>query len=84
MITTIGDMESSSTRRDYVRGWGAEGALAPPEFGGSEKRTERETENLLLLAPPRNQNPNVVLEVRRMRSNLSYLLKSFLLYQQTF
>ena len=37
--------------RDYVRG-GAEGALAPPEFGGSERRTERETDNLLLLAPP--------------------------------
>ena len=46
MITTIGDMESSSTRRDYVRGWGVEGALAPPEFGGSEKRTKRD--NLLL------------------------------------
>ena len=42
--------------RDYVRR-GAEGALAPPEFGGSEKRTERETDNLLLIqappAPPR-------------------------------
>ena len=33
--------------RDYVRG-GAEGALAPPEFGGSEKRTD----SLLLLDPP--------------------------------
>ena len=27
---------------------------------GSEKRTERETVNLLLIAPPWNQNPNVV------------------------
>ena len=44
---------------DYVRGGGAEGALAPPELGGSLKRTERETDNLLLIAP-RNQNPNVV------------------------
>ena len=44
--------------RDYVRG-GTEGALAPTEFGDSEKRTERETDNLLLIAP-RNQNPNVV------------------------
>ena len=44
--------------RDYFRG-GSEGALAPPEFGGSEKRTEGETDNVLLIAP-RNQNPNVV------------------------
>ena len=37
--------------RNYVRG-GAEGAVAPPpEFGGSEKRTEGETNNLLLIAP---------------------------------
>jgi len=41
--------------RDYVRG-GSEGALAPPEFGGSEKRTERETDNLLLLAPPESKS----------------------------
>ena len=41
--------------RDYVRG-GAEGALAPPEFGGSEMRTERETDNLLLLAPPESKS----------------------------
>ena len=41
--------------RDYVRG-GAEGALAPPEFGGSERRTERETDNLLLLAPPESKS----------------------------
>ena len=37
--------------RDYVRG-GAEGALAPPEFGGSE----RETDNILLLAPPESKS----------------------------
>ena len=30
---------------------GAGGARAPPEFGGSEKRTEREIDNLLLQAP---------------------------------
>ena len=41
--------------RDYVRG-GAEGALAPPEFEGSEKRTERETDNLLLIAPPESKS----------------------------
>ena len=41
--------------RDYVRG-GAEGALAPPEFGGLEKRTERETDNLLLIAPPESKS----------------------------
>ena len=35
---------------------GAEGALAPPEFGGSERRTERETDNLLLLAPPESKS----------------------------
>ena len=45
--------------RDYVRG-GSEGALAPPEFGGSGKRTERETDNLLIIAPPKKQNPNIV------------------------
>ena len=44
-------MFSKPKFRDYVRG-GAEGALAPPEFEGSERRTERETDNLLLLAPP--------------------------------
>ena len=43
------------SNRDYVRG-GAEGALAPPEFGGSERRTERETDNLLLLAPPESKS----------------------------
>ena len=31
---------------------GAGGALAPPEFGVSEKRTERETDSPLLSAPP--------------------------------
>ena len=40
--------------RDYVRG-GSEGALAPPEFAGSEKRTEGETDNLLLKAPPESK-----------------------------
>ena len=30
---------------------GAGGARAPPEFGGSEKRIEREIDNLLLRAP---------------------------------
>ena len=30
------------------------------KFEGSEKRTERETDNVLLKAPPQNQNPNVV------------------------
>ena len=33
--------------------------MAPSEFGGSEKRTERETDNLLIIAP-QNQNPYVV------------------------
>ena len=42
---------SQKLGRDYVRG-GAEGALAPPEFGGSERITERETDNLLLIAGP--------------------------------
>ena len=36
--------------KDYVRG-GAEGALAPPEFEGSERSTEGETDNPLLIAP---------------------------------
>ena len=31
---------------------GGEGALAPPEFGDSEERTEREMDTLLLSAPP--------------------------------
>ena len=33
-------------------GGGAEEALAPLEFGGSVKRTERETDNLLLSISP--------------------------------
>ena len=41
--------------RDYVRG-GAEGALAPPEFGGSERRTEGETDNPLLIAPSESKS----------------------------
>ena len=36
--------------RAVVRG-GAGGALAPPEFGVSEKRTEREMDSLLLSEP---------------------------------
>ena len=36
--------------RAVVRG-GAGGALASPEFGVSEKRTERERDSLLLSAP---------------------------------
>ena len=44
-----------SPSRDYVRG-GSEGALAPPEFGGSEKRTEGETDNVLLIAPPESKS----------------------------
>ena len=32
--------------------WGVEGAKAPQEFGVSEKRTEREIDNILFYAPP--------------------------------
>ena len=42
-------MDSTFNRsrfRDYVRG----GALAPPEFESSERRTEGETDNPLLIA----------------------------------
>ena len=35
---------------------GGGGALALPEFWGSETRTERETEELLLLAPPESKS----------------------------
>ena len=37
---------------------GAEGALAPPppEFGGSERRTEGETDNPLLIAPSESKS----------------------------
>ena len=41
--------------RDYVRG-GAEGALAPLEFEGSERRTEGETDNPLLIAPSESKS----------------------------
>ena len=41
--------------RDYVRG-GSEEALAPPEFGDSEKRTEREEDNPLLIAHPESKS----------------------------
>ena len=43
------------TSRDYVREE-AEGALVPPEFGGSVKRTEKETDNLLLIAPSESKS----------------------------
>ena len=46
---------SSPSSRDYVRG-GAEGALAPPEFEGSEKRTEGETDNPLIIAPSESKS----------------------------
>ena len=40
-----------------LEGGGAEGAFAPPpEFGGSEKRIERETGNLLIRAPPESKS----------------------------
>ena len=42
--------------RDYVRGGGAERALAPLGIWGSEKGTERETDNLLLIAPPESKS----------------------------
>ena len=34
-------------------GWGG---FSPPEFGGSEKRTERKTDNLLLIAPSESKS----------------------------
>ena len=37
-------------------GGGGEGVFASPEFGDSEKRTERETDNLLLIAPPESKS----------------------------
>jgi hypothetical protein len=41
--------------RDYVRGE-AEGALAPPEFEGSERRTEGESDNPLIIAPSESKS----------------------------
>jgi hypothetical protein len=41
--------------RDYVR-WGSDEALAPPEFRDSEKRTEREEDNPLLIAHPESKS----------------------------
>ena len=41
--------------RDYIRG-GAEGALASPEIGGSERRTEGQTDNALLKAPSESKS----------------------------
>ena len=46
---------SKDQDRDYVRG-GSEEALAPPEFGDSEKRTEREEDNPLLIAHPESKS----------------------------
>ena len=49
----VSSRQSSITETMLERG--AEEVLAPfapPEFGGSEKRTEREADNLLLRAPP--------------------------------
>jgi uncharacterized membrane protein len=40
---------SKDQDRDYVRG-GSNEALAPKKFGDSEKRTEREEDNPLLIA----------------------------------
>ena len=41
--------------RDYVRG-GSDEALAPKKFGDSEKRTEREEDNPLLIAHPESKS----------------------------
>ena len=46
---------SKNQDRDYVRG-GSEEALAPPEFGDSEKKTEREADNLLIIAHPESNS----------------------------
>ena len=46
---------SKDQDRDYVRG-GSEEALAPKKFGDSEKRTEREPDNLLLKAPSESKS----------------------------
>ena len=36
------DTDTATERANQApRYWGAEGVLAPPEFGGSENRTER-------------------------------------------
>ena len=45
--------------RGHVRGGeggGAGEALTPQKFGGSEKGTEREIDNLQLLAPPESKS----------------------------
>ena len=44
-------MKTQVLNRADVRG-GAGDNLAPPEFGVSQKRTEREMDSLLLPAPP--------------------------------
>ena len=58
------DVHSSVTALEGVGRGGAEGALTPPtlEFGGSQKRTERKIDNLLLF-PLRNKNPNAVIYI---------------------
>ena len=45
------DFVTKDLIRAVVRG-GAGDTLAPPEFGVSEKRTEREKDSLLIPAPP--------------------------------
>ena len=46
---------SKDQDRDYVRG-GSDEALAPKKFGDSEKRTEREEDNPLLIAHPESKS----------------------------
>ena len=48
-------MHRNRKSRAIVSG-GAGDALATPEFGVLEKRTEREIDSLLLSAPPRFEN----------------------------
>ena len=55
LLTIVKVNNDCILNRDYVRG-GAEGALAPPEFGGSESRTEGETDNPLLIAPSESES----------------------------
>ena len=47
--------------RDHVRG-GTKGASAPPEFGSSVKRTERERDNLLLTSDALKFVPKTVVK----------------------
>ena len=50
-----------------LEGGGLKGALALPEFWGSEKRTEKETDNLLLFNSPTG--------IKILTWSLSYLNK---------